>query len=125
MEDKEYTIDQLRQLVLEIYGLKVLTPTIDNQIRQNRISGISYKEMGRAIYYYSEVLNKKISEVDLRKYGIHNPLAYVNEANKYFQNLERLEKQRPKTDEQELVEVRYYKPTTYKPKDETIDLDKL
>lgn len=125
-KDQEYTIDQLRELVLDATGLKKITPTIDNQIRQARIGGASYKDIGRAIYYHFVILKKQIPEVDLLRFGIHSPLAYINQAKEYYEKEAQLAAQKPKDDEPEIKpEIVYYKPTMYKPKDKTINLDEL
>ena len=100
MAYKPYTRADLEQLICEVMGIKSVTSTIKNQI--NRIvlqDNLNFKEIARAIVWYTEIAKKEISPI----YGIAFVPNVFPMAAEYFRKLE-LEQQSKDEEAKKLVE---------------------
>ena len=75
---------QLEQLIKEELEIPNLSPMMKAQIVKFRKSGLTFKEIGRSIFYYVNVLKREPDRDELRKYGIGIVPNVVQEANEYF-----------------------------------------
>lgn len=82
---------QLEELIKDQFGIPNLSPMMKSQIVKFTKSGLSYKDIGRSIFYYVNVLNKEPDKEELRKYGIGIVPNLLKEANEYFEAQKRLD----------------------------------
>ena len=75
---------ELDDIIYQIFGIKQIPQVVDKQIRKYRCSGIEYKAIARTIVYYAQKIKKLPTEIELRQYGIHSIMAYIDEAEKYW-----------------------------------------
>ena len=86
MASSPYTKQDLEQLVLDVMGLKTITPTIRKQIGNFiLIDNMTYKEIARCIVWYQEVFHGKFEPI----YGLSFVPSVKDRAAKYFQQLEK------------------------------------
>ena len=73
--------EELEAIICELYSIKEVTPLIRHQISNFvKQHGYSYKDIGRAFYYYAEVLGKELKLSG----GIGIVPYFMDEAQKYF-----------------------------------------
>ena len=113
---------ELDDIIYQIFGIRQIPQVVDKQIRKYRCSGIEYKAIARTIVYYAQKIKKLPTEIELRQYGIHSIMAYIDEAEKYFKALEQQQQSQPK--ELHLKTI-YYTPSKWKKVSHQNDLDKL
>ena len=78
------TLEELESLIIEITK-RPISSMVKRQIEKMSEEGISYKEIGRAIYYFYEIKNGDISSID--RYGIGIVKNILCDANSYFDNI--------------------------------------
>ena len=88
MEKEKETFSRidLENMVKKVLGVENLTPLIKKQIANMRLDlNMTYKEIGRCLIYYVEVLGKEFDNWEL--YGIGLIKNLREQANKYFEQL--------------------------------------
>lgn len=82
---------QLEDFIKKELDIPNVTPMIKSQIVKFKKSGLSFKDIGRSIFYYVEVLKRKPDREEIKKYGIGIVPNIVDEANEYFEEKKRQE----------------------------------
>lgn len=74
--------EELEKILCDVLEIPRTNKMIDSQISKfKKQHGYSYKEIGRAVYYYVKVLGK---DFEIRKYGIGLVPNIMDDANAYF-----------------------------------------
>lgn len=119
------TLEELESLIKDLTK-RPISLMVERQIEKMSNDGISYKEIGRAIYYFYEVKHGDTSSID--RYGIGIVRNILNEANSYFDNIrnkqeiQRQAAERVKNTSLQEVVVRPYRRSFSK---EEVDIDGL
>lgn len=118
---------ELLNYIKEKLGMKYITSKIECQVKQYRLRDrISYDDMKKCIDYWVDVKKGDTSEEYLWEIGLLGIMDNLFKARRYYEEEARLLAQKPKEDEQKVeVNIVYYKPTMYQPKDKTINIDDL
>lgn len=118
---------ELLNYIKEKLGMKYITSKIECQVKQYRLRDrISYDDIRKCIDYWVDVKKGDTSEEYLWERGLLGIMDNLFKARRYYEEEARLLAQKPKEDEQKVeVNIMYYKPTMYKPKDKTINIDDL
>lgn len=77
--------EQLEKIIIGQLKIPNLTPMMKSQIVKFKKSGLSYKDIGRSIFYYVNVLGRQPDREELKKYGIGIVPNLIDEANEYFE----------------------------------------
>lgn len=84
---------ELEDLICELYGIEEPTPLIKNQISKFRAQhGYSFKDIGRAVYYYVSVLKRTLKiegGIGIVPYYIKDALRYFELEKRRIEKLER------------------------------------
>ena len=98
--NKEYTKDDLFQLVREVMGIQEITPMILKQInRFVLLENMNFKDIARCIVWYTEVAGGTFQPM----YGLGMIPNIKEQAMKYFKQLE-LDQQKQLAQAQKIVE---------------------
>lgn len=118
---------ELLNYIKEKLGMKYITSKIEFQVKQYRLRDrISYDDMRKCVDYWVDVKKGDTSEEYLWEVGLLGIMDNLFKARRYYEEEARLLAQKPKEDEQKVeVNIVYYKPTMYQPKDKTINIDDL
>ena len=98
MDSKLYTKKELETLILELSGLKQITPLISKQISRLVINGMTFLEIARCVDYYVEILDHQIKP----EYGIAFVSSIREPAGEYFRQLE-LDKQKQEKEAEKVI----------------------
>lgn len=97
--NKPYTRDDLEALILELMGLKTITPIVTKQINRFCLDyNYTFKEIARALVWYTEVAGSNL----LPQYGIAVVPNVHEKAEEYFKQLE-LDQQRQLAEAEKIV----------------------
>ena len=89
MASKNYTKQQLEDLICEVMGIKSITPTIRKQISNYvLVDNMTYLEIARCVVWYDEVFHGKFEPI----YGISFVPSVKDRAAEHFRNLEKQQK---------------------------------
>lgn len=100
MDARLYTKSKLEELVLELSGLKEITPIISKHISRFVIENkMTYLEIARCVDYYVEILGHEIKP----EYGLSFVLNVREAAGEYFRKLE-LDKQKQQQEAKKVIE---------------------
>lgn len=104
------TLEELRKLIISIIN-KPISSMVETQIQKFYNQGISYKEIGRSVYYFYVVHDNDIHNID--KYGIGIVPKVLNEANRYYNSL--AQKQEEQRNAAKRLQEKEIKEVTFKP----------
>lgn len=100
MKNNSFKREDLEQIILEVMGLKSITPMISKQINRYILEfDMSFKEIARCIIWYVEVFHGELKPI----YGIGIVPNIREQAAAYFKQLE-LDQQKQATEAKKVVE---------------------
>lgn len=104
------TLEELRTLIVNLTN-KPISSLVENQIKKYVLQGMTYKEIGRGVYYFYSVRHNDINNID--KFGIGIVPSILKEANNYYNSLAR--KQEEQKDAAKRLQEKEIKEVTFKP----------
>lgn len=89
MANKNYTKQELEELICDVMHIKCITPTIRKQVGNYvLVDNMTYLEIARCIVWYDEVFHGKFEPI----YGISFVPSVKDRAAEYFRELEKKQK---------------------------------
>lgn len=116
------TKEELVTLLEESLG--PLPTMVTHQIKKFKDSGLTYKQIGRAVYYYFEVLKRDKSSI--KTYGIGIVPLLIDESENYYNNLkQQKDKQERQLERIKDVPIREIKPEKRNRRKREVDINEL